>query len=185
MSNDKRTVHRETPAEPDSRASTEAQADPIRGEALPPSAEELAALLREDAMANALPTPPKIPGWHSCWLSTTNTYTPIQHYIRLGYVPVKPEEIPAWQYLKQHSAQIGDTITCNEMVLYKVTDSAYQQIMKTVHHDKPNAEAERLKANVDMMKDEHRDSEGNQLIHEEGDGVGAVLDRKVRVGEFQ
>ena len=185
MSKDQRPVHRDERPEPAARASVEAQVDPIRSDALPPSAEELAAILREDAMANALPNPPKTPGVHYVWLSTTNTYTPIQHYVRLGYAPVRPEEIPQWQYLKQHSAMIGDQITCNEMVLYKIAESSYQQIMRSIHHDKPNEEAEKLKANLEALKEEARDSDGKGLLQEEGDGIASVLDRRVRVGDFQ
>lgn len=184
---DERIVNRGEREEPEARSTPDAKEDPARAEALPVSPEELQAILRDDALANALPQPPAIPGWHQCWLSTTNQYTPVQHFIRLGYVPVKPEEVPGWQYLKQHSAQMGDIVTCNEMVLYKIPEAAYQQIMKSLHHERPNAEAERLRANIDMMKEggEFRDSEGNSLVKEEGDGFGAVLDRRVRVGNFE
>ena len=180
---EKKTVHRDVP-EDTLRASTEAQVDTKRVDALPPSAEELTNLLREQALTSALPNPPPIPGYHLCWLSTTNTYTPISYYTRLGYVPVKPEEVVGWHYLKEHSATIGDLVSCNEMVLYKTTEDAYQQIMRTVHHEKPNEEAERLKVNLDMLKQDMRDSDGTPLVEEEGDGLDALIDRRVKVGRF-
>ena len=186
-SRDERIVNRGERDEPESRQPAEAVRADQRGEALPEHKEDLEALLRSEALANALPNPPAIPGWHQAWLSTTNTYTPIQQYVRLGYVPVKPEEHPEWQYLKQHGASHGgDIITCNEMVLYKVTEEAYQQIMRVIHHDRPMEEEERLRANINEMKHgtEFRDSEGTALVREEGDGF--VDERRVRApGQFQ
>ena len=185
---DERIVNRGERQEPDGREAAEAQQDDLRADALRADPAEIEAMLREEALANALPNPPQIPGWHQVWLSTTNTYTPIQQYVRLGYVPVKPEEHPQWQYLKQHGASHGgDVITCNEMVLYKIPNEAYQQIMRVVHHDRPNEEAERLRANIEQLKhgDEFRDSEGTSLVKEEGDGFGQVLDRRVRAPNFQ
>lgn len=183
---DQRIVSRER-EEPESRQSAEAQSDPVRSEALPPSSEDIANLLREDAMNNALPKPPALPGWHLCWLSTTNTYTPIQQYLRLGYVPVSRHEMPEWQWLKHNSAEHADgDIACNEMVLYKVPEGVYQQIMRVMHHDRPNSESERLKRNIDEMKhgSEYRDSEGNSLVKEEGDGFAAVMPTPSRAPKF-
>ena len=168
---DERQVHRDR-GEDDLREAVEASRGDQREEALPQSSDELENLLRTEALSNALPKPPPIEGFHQIWLSTTNTYTPIQQYARLGYVPVKPEEHKEWAYLKQHSAQHGgDGIFCNEMVLYKIPMDAYQRIMKVLHHDRPNEESERLRANIDQMKqgDDFRDSEGNALVHEEGE----------------
>lgn len=169
---DERIVHRGERDDDEQRESVEASRGDAREDALPASSEELESLLRTDALSNALPKPPDLPGFHQIWLSTTNTYTPIQHYVRLGYVPVRPEEHPQWSYLKQHSAQHGgDGIACNEMVLYKVPMDVYQRIMKVLHHERPNEESERLRANIDQMKagDDFRDSEGNALVQEEGD----------------
>jgi len=178
------SVNRGEREEPENRQATEAQQDTLRADALPYSSEELEALLRQEALANALPNPPAIPGYHQVSLSTTNTYTPIQQYVRLGYVPVRREEHPQWNYLKQHSAEMpGDGIACNEMVLYKIADEAYQHIMRHIHHDRPNEEEERLKANIRNLKegDDFRDSDGKSLVQEEGDGFKEMLeDRTVR-----
>lgn len=54
-------------------------------------------------MQTALPTPPNIDGWHVCWLSTTNSYDSIDKRLRLGYVPVKADEIR----LRQLSREVG------------------------------------------------------------------------------
>jgi hypothetical protein len=49
-----------------------------------------------DKWANsALPEVPNgaIPGYHFCWLSTTNTYDSIDKRVALGYEPVKASEL--------------------------------------------------------------------------------------------
>ena len=169
---DERMVQRDRNDDDLQRAATEASRGDERDEALPQSSEDLEFLLRTEALSNALPKAPHLPGYHQVWLSTTNTYTPIQQYVRLGYVKVMPEEHKEWSYLKEHSAgHGGDGIFCNEMVLYKIPEEVYQRIMKVLHHDRPNEEAERLRANIDQLKhgDDFRDSEGKQLVQEEGE----------------
>ena len=178
---DERIVNRGERDDGASHQSVDAVRQDGRAEALPEHKLDIEALLREEALANALPNPPKLDGWHQAWLSTTNQYTPIQQFVRLGYEPVRPEEHPHWQYLKQHGASHGgDTITCNEMVLYKVAEEAYQQIMRVLHHDRPLEEEEKLRANVESMKEDvqFRDSQGKPLISEEGDGF--ARERTVR-----
>ncbi len=148
--------------------------------------EEREHLLREEAMSNSLPNPPPIPGMHLMWASTTNQYTPVQWYLRLGYEPVKPEEVPGMDHLKEHSGEFAGFVCCNEMVLMKIEEQAYQQIMKAYHHDKPNEEGERLRVNVELLKQEAgEDSKGNPLVREEGDGFSNVVDRRARRGSFE
>lgn len=129
------------------------------------SEEERATILRDEALNNALPNPPKIPGWHLAWLSTTNQYTPIQWYMRLGYVPVPKEEMPEMNHLKAHSAEMAGFVSVNEMVLFKIPEDAYQQIMREFHHNRPNDEEGRLRENINKIKDEvGEDRQGRQLV---------------------
>lgn len=149
--------------------------------------DDLEDLLRDQAMQTKLPSPPPMPGWHQFWGSTTNQYTPIQMYLKLGYVFVNPDEIPEWRTMRTHSAMFStEVIQCNEMILLKVPMDRYQRIMKYHHHDRPNQEAERLRVNQELLKQEiGTDSQGNSLIREEGDGFASVLDRRVRSGRFE
>lgn len=150
------------------------------------SEEERAMLMLDESLANALPNTPKVPGWHFLWASTTNQQNPIQWYLRLGYKPVKREEFPEYGHLKEHSGEFAAFITCNEMVMLKCTEAAYQQIMKEMHHDRPNREAERLLANVDNIKNSTVDSKGRALVTEEGDGYAQVRqERTARVKTFE
>jgi hypothetical protein len=132
------------------------------------SDEERANILRDEALNNALPNPPKMPGWHLAWLSTTNQYTPIQWYMRLGYVPVTKEEMPEMGHLKAHSAEMAGFVSVNEMVLFKIPEDAYQQIMREFHHNRPNEEEGRLRENLEKIKAEvGEDRRGKSLVLEE------------------
>lgn len=59
------------------------------------TAQERRKMWSDEWTQTALPKTPDLPGWHLCWLSTTNSYDSIDKRIRLGYIPVKSEEFPA------------------------------------------------------------------------------------------
>jgi len=56
-------------------------------------------MFRSQFFNEALPDLPKIPGFHTCWLTTTNPRDSIQQRIRLGYEPIKAEDVPGWEYV--------------------------------------------------------------------------------------
>src|SRR5258708_39291009 len=56
----------------------------LPGDPLPEDEDEVERLMPNDILVNSLPNPPKKEGGHRFWASTTNTWTPIQMYIRLG-----------------------------------------------------------------------------------------------------
>ncbi|MFZ9183829.1 MAG: hypothetical protein ACO214_11170 [Hylemonella sp.] len=60
------------------------------------SDDERVEMFRQQFFQSALPDLPKIPGYHTCWLTTTNPRDSIQGRVRLVYVPVKPEDVPGW-----------------------------------------------------------------------------------------
>ena len=65
------------------------------------SAEERRRMFRSEWFQEALPTLPEIPGFHTCWLSTTNQYDPIHKRLRMGYTPVTPQDLPdGYDHLK-------------------------------------------------------------------------------------
>lgn len=102
----------------------------------------------------ALPTPPARPGWHYVWLSTTNQYDPIYKRLRMGYVPVKAEEIPDFDHYRVKSGEYEGCISMNEMILFQIPQEIYQEIMEEYHHYRPMEEEERIKVNaVDSLKD--------------------------------
>ena len=90
---------------------------------------------------NALPDIPEgtIPGMHLCWLSTTNNYDSIDKRMALGYEPVKAAELgKGFESLgKMSSGKFEGCVSCNEMVLFKLPEEIYQEVMRMMHLEDP------------------------------------------------
>lgn len=99
---------------------------------------------RDEWTANALPTPPAIPGYHLCWLSTTNTADPIHVRMRMGYQPVGVNEVPGFEHYKMKSGEWEGMVSCNEMLLFKIDDATYREMLTYFHHEKPLSEEEMI-----------------------------------------
>jgi hypothetical protein len=90
----------------------------------------------EEWTQSALPKLPDMDGWHLCWLSTTNSYDSIDKRMRLGYVPVKSDELPGYEDYRVKSGEHVGYISCNEMLLFKLPMDIYQEVMAYHHHEK-------------------------------------------------
>lgn len=101
-------------------------------------------MLRNEFIQEALPSVPKVPGWHFCWLSTTNSYDPIHKRMKLGYVPVKVGEVPGFNNQDVREGEWAGFVSCNEMVMFKIEDSRYQKIMAFFHHQLPMEEEQAI-----------------------------------------
>jgi hypothetical protein len=134
------------------------------------SSEERRKMWKDEWTQSALPTAPHIPGWHVCWLSTTNSYDSIDKRVRLGYVPVKAEDIQGFENYRVKAGEHIGYIACNEMLLFKIPEEAYQEIMTHFHHDQPLEEANKIKVNAEQQVG--RDSSGRRLGQVEGEGLG-------------
>jgi hypothetical protein len=135
-------------------------------------------MFRQQFIQAALPDLPKIPGYHTCWLTTTNPRDSIQARIRLGYEPIKPEEVPGWEYASIKTGEWMGFIGVNEMLAFKLPMTLYKRYMQAVHYDAPNQEEERLLGATDSMK-EQAERAGSRLV--EGDGMSAIRESaKVR-----
>ena len=115
---------------------------------------------------------PELKGWHVCWLSTSNSYDSIDKRIRLGYQPVKSEEIPGFENYRVKAGQYDGYIACNEMLLFKIPQDVYQDIMTHFHHDAPFEEANKIKVQAEQVVG--RDSNGKPLGQIEGDGMDSI-----------
>lgn len=121
--------------------------DPIRNE-------ELFAMLRD--VNTKLPQLPEIPGYHTCWLTTTNQSDPIQHRQRIGYQLIKKSELPGYELPTQQASQTdeyGAYIRVNEMIASKIEIERFNLIMKHLHHDLPLEQIQTLKNSVTIQKD--------------------------------
>ena len=126
----------------------------------------------EEWTQSALPKLPSLDGWHLCWLSTTNSYDSIDKRMRLGYVPVKADELPGFEDYRVKSGEHVGHISCNEMLLFKLPMDIYQEVMTHMHHDKPREEAEKIKVQQESLQG--RDSNGRPLLSVEGEGFGSI-----------
>lgn len=138
-------------------------------------------MLRAEWQSDVLPTPPKVDGWHFCWLSTTNSTDPIYKRVQRGYEPVRAEEIPGFAQYKINQGEFEGCVACNEMLLFKIPEEIYQDLMAYFHHELPMEEEEMLRNNLSAQK-EH-DSNGRPLGQVEGDGYQKLV-KKVRNPHF-
>lgn len=132
------------------------------------SAEERRAMLRQTWVQEILPTPPNLPGFHCCWLSTTNSTDPVYKRMQRGYMPVKANEVPEFgtQY-KLTGGEFEGCVACNEMLLFKVPVEIYNDLMTIYHHDVPLEQEETIRESVNSHDD--TDNAGRKLGMVEGD----------------
>ena len=133
------------------------------------SADERRKMWKDEWTQSALPSVPEMKGWHLCWLSTTNSYDSIDKRIRLGYVPVKAEELPSMDNNKVKAGEHAGFISCNEMLLYKIPMELYQDVMAHFHHEAPLEEANKIRLQAEQVVG--RDSSGRKLGQVEGEGL--------------
>ena len=145
------------------------------------SAQERRKMFRSEWVQEALPQPPAIPGYHVCWLSTTNGYDPIHKRMRMGYEPVRIEEVPGFENYKVKAGEHTGFVACNEMLLYKIPEEVYQSIMAELHHFAPQEEADKIRVQAEQQMG--RDSRGRALGMVEGEGI-AEIDKPMPVPVF-
>jgi len=147
------------------------------------SAQERRKMWSEEWTQSALPKLPDMDGWHLCWLSTTNSYDSIDKRMRLGYVPVKSEELPGYEDYRVKSGEHVGHVSCNEMLLFKLPMDIYQEIMVYQHHDRPREESEKIRVQVESLQGQ-RDSNGRSLVQVEGEGIGSIEKQPNRTPVF-
>jgi hypothetical protein len=111
-------------------------------------------LFQQAFFKEALPDLPTIPGYHVCWLTTTNQHDTVAMRTRLGYVPVTPEDVPGWEYATIKDGEHAGMIGVNEMLAYKLPIRLYQAYMAEAHHHAPQREQEKLTAVLDTIAEE-------------------------------
>ena len=136
------------------------------------SADERRKMWKDEWTQSALPNVPEMPGWHLCWLSTTNSYDSIDKRIRLGYVPVKADEYPGFENYRVKAGEHVGFIACNEMLLYKIPMELYQDVMAHFHHEAPLEEANKIRLQAEQAVG--RDSSGRKLGQVEGEGLDDI-----------
>jgi hypothetical protein len=124
---------------------------------------------RDKWQNSALPDLPKdaIPGFHLCWLSTTNQYDSIDKRLALGYEPVKAAELGnGFESLgKMSSGKFEGCVSCNEMVLFKIPEEIYQEVMRMLHLEDPLEHQRNITASV---RSNSQEGKGGRSILEGG-----------------
>ena len=128
-------------------------------------------MFRQQFFQSSLPDLPDIPGWHLCWITTTNPRDTVQHRIRLGYEPVKPEEIAGWEYATIKGGEWDGFIGVNEMLAFKLPMSLYEKYMMEAHHDAPMREELKLAETAALIEEQAQASGGKV---EKGDGTAEI-----------
>jgi hypothetical protein len=167
MTRDERLKKDLTAGGRESRAMQDSKREPATEELA--SAQERRRMFRSEWVQESLPKPPAIPGFHLCWLSTTNGYDPIHKRLRMGYEPVKIEDVPGFENYRVKSGEHTGYIACNEMLLYKIPEEIYQEIMAELHHYAPQEEADKIRVQAESVVG--RDSKGRPLGMVEGEGI--------------
>ena len=130
------------------------------------SDDEFEKFMEAEFTQTALPNPPALAGYHLVWLTTASQYDSIQKRQRLGYQPVRQSEMPGFDASNGQSlAGYDGHVTCNEMVLFKIQQSRYQQIMAFYHHKKPLEEEEGI---VGKFNDQ------GERLNDRDDGIDAM-----------
>lgn len=130
---------------------------------------------------DALPDIPEIPGYHVCWLTTTNKGDTIQHRMRLGYELIRAEDVPGMELVTQKTGEYAGCVAVNEMVAAKLPLSLYYRFMQEAHHDAPLREEDKLAETAEVMR-EQAERAGGRLL--EGDGMSEMREYTSRKGIF-
>ena len=138
------------------------------------SDDERVAEFRQQFFQSALPDLPKIPGYHVCWLTTENPRDPIHSRIRLGYEPVRADEIAGWEHSLVKSGEFEGCISVNEMIAFKLPLQLYEEYMRINHHEAPLSEEEKLSAQIRAMEAEMNAASKGAVELELEDGTAAL-----------
>lgn len=130
------------------------------------SEDERLEMFRMQLYNDALPNIPDIPGYHVCWLTTTNKGDTIQHRLRLGYDLIRAEDVPGMELVTMKTGEYAGCVAVNEMIAAKLPLSLYYRYMQEAHHDAPMREESKLEETAQLMR-EQAERSGGRLIEED------------------
>lgn len=125
-------------------------------------------LFRNTLFNDVLPNLPDIPGYHVCWLSTTHQSDTIPRRMRLGYEPIKSDEIAGFEFASLKTGEYAGYVGVNEMVAFKLPLNLYQAYMQEAHHNEPARQVEVIDSQIDALKGQ-AERDGGKIV--EGDGM--------------
>lgn len=131
---------------------------------------------------SVLPNLPPMPGFHVCWLTTSNPRDTVANRLRMGYELITEKMVPGFDGASPKSAQFPGVLTVNEMLAARIPERLYYRMMRHVHHDLPLSEEEKLRATVENLK-EDAERQGGKLL--EGDGMAEIVQGAKSVPVFE
>ncbi len=102
------------------------------------------ALFQGKLYQDVLPDLPNDPEWHYVWLSRNNPRD-IEWRLRMGWMIVKPEDVPHWAHASANSAAVPGQITVNEMVAARLPMRLHNEFLRINHSIRPAQQEEGLK----------------------------------------
>jgi hypothetical protein len=138
-------------------------------------------MFRAQLFNDALPDLPDMPGYHVCWLTTTNPRDPIHRRIQLGYEPIKASDVPGMEFASVKTGEWSGLIGVNEMIAFRLPETLYQRFMQEAHHDAPLREENKLAETAEIMRQQ---AEGSGSTLFEGDGLQEMREHNPRIGLF-
>ena len=145
------------------------------------SEDERLEMFRMNLYNDALPNIPDIPGYHVCWLTTTNKNDTIQMRMRLGYELIRGDDVPGMELVTQKTGEYAGCVAVNEMIAAKLPLSLYYRYMQEAHHDAPLREEDKLAETAELMR-EQAERSGGRLY--EGDGMSEMREYVPARGVF-
>lgn len=147
--------------------------------------DERFAIFQASSGQSVLPNLPDMPGYHVCWLTTSNPRDTIAARIRMGYELVTPAMLSSpdeWTGASLKSGEYKNVIAVNEMIAARIRLSLYNRYMREIHDTMPRAEEEKLRL-ATMAAKEQMESVGSRIA-EEGDGTADIVQRARPMPEF-
>lgn len=131
------------------------------------SDDERLEMFRQSMFQSALPDLPKKPGFHRCWLTTTNPRDPIVRREQIGYRLVRASDLPGWQHTAVLGGQYDGCVMVNEMIAAEIPTRLWERFMANNHHEEPLYSEESLVAKNKAHQEEAA-TYGAQVIESPG-----------------
>lgn len=137
---------------------------------------------RRSFAAEKLPRLPDIPGYHCCWLTTTNNADPLYRRLKWGYELLVAADHPGWESTALKTGEYAGCIGEGEMLAAKIPLELYEMMMTEWHYTKPLEEEGKLRSTLDVIEDEARKKKARLDVEE---GTRQLGRRSTRTPRFE
>lgn len=137
---------------------------------------------RRSFAAEKLPRLPDIPGYHCCWLTTTNNADPLYRRFKWGYTLLKAADHPGWESAAIKTGEYSGCIGEGEMLAAKIPLELYEMMMTEVHYTQPLAEEGKLRSTLDLIEQEAAKKKARLDVEE---GTRQLGRRSTRAPKFE